>query len=163
METDFIASSQKVCYFFGISRETLRRWSETATFPKSAQIQRGVYDVRQIFLWRDTHIVGNKETAKKLQEAKLKYQISRSRKEELSVLSLEKDLISLSKLRSDLADIFLGFKSNLLQWEKKLPPLLEGRDARAMLPIIHTEVVTILNNFAKGGEFLFRKHSTHRK
>lgn len=81
---------------------------------------------------------------------KLKYQTARSRREELEVLQLEGKLINLDKLGSDLSFIFVRLRSALLLWERRLPPLLEGKDSKSMYRVIHQETYNILRTFSKG-------------
>lgn len=81
---------------------------------------------------------------------KLKYQTARSRREELEVLELEGKLINLDKLGQDLSFIFVRLKTALLLWERRLPPLLEGKNSKAMYRVIHKETYEILTTFSKG-------------
>jgi phage terminase Nu1 subunit (DNA packaging protein) len=81
---------------------------------------------------------------------KLKYQTARSRREELSVLALEKKLINIDLLKQDLSFIFQRMRSALLLWEKRLPGLLEGKDQKSMFKVIHVETNDILRTFSRG-------------
>lgn len=81
---------------------------------------------------------------------KLKYQTARSRREELEVLQLEQKLVNIDLLKQDLSFIFLRMRSALLLWERRLPPLLEGKDSKSMYKVIHQETYDILKNFSRG-------------
>ena len=150
MKNDFILPAKEICYFLNITREGLRKWRLNPTFPKNARVKRGYYNLKEIFDWWNSYVIGDADIAKQLQAEKLKYQQARSLREKLEVEEMQRKLINLDLLNQDLTFIFLRMKSALLLWSKRLPPALEGKDAKSMYQVIYKEVYEILTNFSKG-------------
>jgi len=144
----------KLAKVLGVSLTTLDNWVRNGC-PHTKQGKSVLFNPDDVQKWLSEQKSGSVREDILIQ--KLKYQTARARREELEVLELEKKLIPLDKLHNDLTFIFLRIKIALLQWEKRLPPLLEGKDRRSMLKIIHGETVDILNNFARGKNLLCKK------
>jgi hypothetical protein len=143
------------------SPSAFRKWTKMPDFPQHAKtkdVRRGAeWDLKIVFEWWRSHYMGDTDLSKKMLREKFGYQKARTLREKLSAEEMQRNLISLDKLERDLMFLFSRLKTVLTSWEKRLPPLLEGKDQKTMLRIIHTETVSFLNNFVKGVRLLCKK------
>ena len=154
-------SAKEIVEFFSPdinTSEGFRKWTKMPDFPQHSKlknVRRGVeWDLKLIFDWWRSHYMGDADIAKKMLQEKFGYQKARTLRERLGAEEMQRNLISLDKLGKDLMFIFLRLKIALTSWEKRLPPLLDGKDQKTMLWIIHSETMSVLNNFVKGVRML---------
>lgn len=159
-DNPYIHSTKEVADFFGVSHVAFGKWLDNPTFPKNAgggKKSGNVWNLKIVFDWYITYFMGDADMSKRMLTEKLRYQEARSLREKLEVEELQGNLVSLDNLKQDLSFIFVRMKSALLLWERRLPPLLEGKDSKSMYKVIHKETYNILNNFSKGVKALCRK------
>lgn len=146
--------TQDIVGFFNISQPAFLNWREMPTFPKTAEIKHGYYDIKQIYDWYVIYFYGDADTAKQMAQEKLKYQMARSERERLEMEEIKGWLVRKEDFKRKLTEVIVIAKDSLLLWSKTLPPefALKHEDQKRVMRIIDKETKRILTILAKGVE-----------
>ena len=154
-----ILKSTEVCELFGISRAALSDWTRQGA-PK---LDRGTWDLKSLFDWREKTIVGKIETREAMAREKLKRETAQAGIRDLEFKKLEGTLIEVDKVTDDLSTLCANMKTALRGWAKRLPPILAGRSQKEIGREILREADCILTDFADGIGTLCEKASVPAK
>ena len=149
----FVIKSADTQKFFNISAESLSKWCEMPSFPKTAKSDRyGYYDIKQIYDWHLLYFYGDADTAKQMAIEKLKYQVARSERERLETDELHGRLVRREDYNQRLVEVAVTTKDALMLWAKTLPPemALRQEDQKRVMKILDKKARQILTTMAQG-------------
>lgn len=150
-----ILTSKDACELFGISRAGLSDWARQGA-PK---LERGSWDLKALFDWREKNIVGKIETREAMAREKLKRETARAGISTLELQKRQGEVIEVDRVVSDLSTLCANMKTSLRAWAKRLPPVLFGRTQKEIGREILREADLILTDFSEGVGLLCEKAS----
>jgi phage terminase Nu1 subunit (DNA packaging protein) len=154
-DQEIILSSKAMQYVFGISDRTLTNWERDGC-PKLGM---GRWPLSQVLKWRsgalDYEATGNDRAAlkdKKLKAEALKTE-EQARKAKMEREVLEGKYILKEDAYKAWASRIVELKSGLMNLTKSLPPEVADQDARTAEAAIRREVVNLLEQYSREGEY----------
>lgn len=140
----------ELCEFYGLGESTIKERMKLAGFPKDAKTSHGHYDLKIVNDWTVEHFHAPKKEKTTFSAEKLRFQTARADREEFITGRMKKNLVPLDKLRADLGMAGGLIKNTLLNWYKRLPPLLIGRNEREISAVLRAEVIALLGEMSRG-------------
>lgn len=154
-ERRMLLRTEEVAGFFRVTRQAFEKWTKTHTFPKGAKAGRGLWDFKLVFRWWYDHYYLNAEAASTFATEKLRYQVARTRREELAVEELEGKMIRKEQVIEDVGFLLNNLKQRVLSWTKSLPALVAHKDERECAKVFQDETHSVLNDLSAGIKRMF--------
>lgn len=151
IEAKFIYSSNDVCDFFSISRETLATWAKKGA-PK---VGRGRWDLRQLVIWKYAQQINVSPEARKL-EADAKYRELKVQMTEIQRDILNGKYIASEEVYKSLSECFAKVKSILLFTSNQIATDISSQYPEITLLVkekIDKQIERCLNELAKTGTY----------
>ena len=142
-------SGADVARAFGVDRALITRWKR-AGMPHT----NGVFDLSACIKWRLERAEEEVKPASPDGERWLTaFRRERARLAKLDRLAREGSLISRDEVAREWAWRCGEFKTGLLGWASRLPPLLEGKDLHQMRMTLRDEADKILGAYSRDGRY----------
>jgi len=87
-----------------------------------------------------------------LAEERLRYQRARAHREELLAQEMDGKLIRIEQVQEDLMLLLSNLKQSLMNWVKRLPPVLKSKEEKDMMLILQSEIHQLLDELSKGSK-----------
>ena len=152
-ELDIIVTTDQAAKFFGVTRKTLKQWSDAGA-PK---VGRGRWNLKELFDWWWDSIASDRAAQQggdeSMNEAKRRYWWQKYEGERIKNERERGRLIARDDVAREWAWRVAEVANGLSAMAKRLPPLLEGKSQSSMLQIIEDEVWKMRDNFCRTGQF----------
>jgi len=153
MEQQIVLSTKQVTDFFGITRNTLSKWSKAGC----PQVARGKWDLKQVFDWWWQEIASEKAAQESgdesMSEARRLYWWEKYQGEKIDNEQRRGRLIPKENVVREWAFRVAQVTEGLSAFAKRLPPLLEGKSQKEIQQILEDEAWKLRDNFCRTGQF----------
>lgn len=136
--------------FYNVSVPTIKKRINLPDCPPEVKLSRGQYNLKVFNEFVVQHFYGSEDVSRQMAEEKLRYQKYRSDSMEYEAKKLSGELLPIIEEQEGLAFVITGIKRKFLGWEKRLPPMLKGRNVKEMGAIIKKEIRILLNDLSQG-------------
>lgn len=146
-----IVTSPLCAQFFNISQQYLRKWKKNGC----PNLGHGMWNLYDVFGWWQEHIMATaaEESDKDLSEIKKDYWEAKTRVERVKAETLEEKYLPKEELGEEWSWRAGVFRSGLLAFSSRVPPLLEGKKQLQMRDILHDEACLVLAALSKDHKF----------
>lgn len=142
----FDVSRSDLAYFFGVSPKCINDWGKNG-MPKTSH---GLYNLKLVFDWWQKNIDGDSSEA--MLEHKTRYWKEMADEKEIGNMEARGQLISRDEVVTEWCKRIAEVRQSLLALAVRLPPILEGKDAAEMRPLIKAEAVGVLEGYSRPGK-----------
>ncbi len=154
-KSNYILSTQEICDFFDISRETLSSWGKKGA-PK---VSRGKWNLKELVKWRYAGENIDSPSLRKLKaEAELKE--TKVRQEKIKLGVAKREFIPVAEVNEELTRLMLNLKKSLLAIGHHVATELATLDADAAelaKTTVDKRIQEALQEMSKGGVYRGRK------
>jgi len=129
----------------GVTSKTIAEWTKLG-MPKLAF---ATYDFRQVFpWWRDKIYKGPEDKDQTVTEAKRRYWLGKADQIEVKTAALKGEYARKEDVRRVVSETVSQFRNAARSWASRLSPILAGKTADEMLPLIRAEIDDALRSLA---------------
>jgi phage terminase Nu1 subunit (DNA packaging protein) len=145
-------STSFLAQLFGKTDRTISSWAKDRGMPK---IKHGLFDLKAVLAWWLQEVYESEAEASNedIQAVKLEYWKWKTENEKMKAQQTSGELVALSDISLASGTRAVEFTRGLEFLEHRLPPLLHGKTALEMRPIIRKETRAIRENYVRKGRF----------
>lgn len=144
-----VVSTRDAAAFFGITSQALHLWFKNGC-PK---VGYGKCDLKAVFDWWRENIDSGGDRDKSINAAKRDYWRAKAERERISVDTLKGNVVPREQIATAWKWRVAEVKNGLLAFRDRLPPLLEGKTRKEITHVLGEEVIYLLDNYSREGEF----------
>ncbi len=146
-----IVKTNQAAEFFKVNKRTLQRWRDIGC----PGVMHGKVDIHAVFGWWQENIMSSKVEVedKDLGKIKMDYWSAKAESEQVKVEILKEKYIAKADISKQWAYRAGVYKSHLLAFASRLPPLLEGKNQLEMREIMTVEAINTLTDLTKNEKY----------